>query len=432
MLAMERLLNRSLPADACSGSVASVTLGDMLNVRVFVEPSASLAGLKSLAEWAEKIELAYAWVSSSGGSADHWKVLPLERVRRAIVGIHFAQTEPHVLRELHELGVLRVIGDTGGVFHPKLIVGVKGNEARAIVGSSNLTGGGFGGNTEVNLLLTGSTHDEVMEGILRFMSDQWAHPRAFEPTSDWFEEYEKLYDARPKPPKVGASKKRTPAIIRDGDDLDLDWAEFVEVISKQERRALWIGWEIRVFDHSDGSYLQEVEGCQAAFAVEPTYKKMPVEDRKLVAGWGSRTAGYYGRMQGAGYFKNVTREHPEEVSKHLDKIALSGPVSAIEARTFLNGIMGVRGVALGTATRLLCMKRPDLFLPANNASLVNIRKVFGSAPNTVDKYIALVEWIWQFPWFSAPKPRDVNGTRIWRARVALLDAIFYDPPDYLK
>ena len=37
------------------------------------------------------------------------------------------------------------------------------------------------------------------------------------------------------------------------------------------------------------------------------------------------------------------------------------------------------------------MKRPDLFLPANNASLGKIARVFGAKPNTIDKYLDLVE-----------------------------------------
>lgn len=191
---------------------------------------------------------------------------------------------------------------------------------------------------------------------------------------------------------------------------------------------MWTGYTIHVFDHPDSSYLQEVEACQEAFAAEPSFAEMPEEDRKLVSGWGPRTAGYYGRMQGAGYFKNLTRERPEEIGEHLDQIPLHGPVSAKDAKRFLRGALGVKGIALGVATRLLCMKRPDLFLPANNASISNIHRVFGTTPNTVEKYIALVERIWQFPWFSASEPNDKTEARIWRARVALLDAIFYEPP----
>ena len=89
----------------------------MLDVRVLADPPATHAALHDLTKWAEAIDLTYAWASSAGGAAPHWKTLPLARVRRAVIGIHFAQTEPHVLRALHELKVLRVVADTGGVFH---------------------------------------------------------------------------------------------------------------------------------------------------------------------------------------------------------------------------------------------------------------------------------------------------------------------------
>jgi len=39
------------------------------------------------------------------------------------------------------------------------------------------------------------------------------------------------------------------------------------------------------------------------------------------------------------------------------------------------------------------MKRPDRFLPANNASPASIRNTFSSTPNTIDKYLALTERI---------------------------------------
>lgn len=129
----------------------------MLDVRVLADPLASYSAMKDLVTWAEALDLAYAWASSSGGSAAHWRLLPLDKIRRAIIGIHFAQTEPYVLRELWDRGALRVIADTSCFFHPKLIVGVKG--AETLVGSSNLTNGGFGANTEVIVLLSGDAGD---------------------------------------------------------------------------------------------------------------------------------------------------------------------------------------------------------------------------------------------------------------------------------
>ncbi|MEX2387726.1 MAG: hypothetical protein WD534_07600 [Phycisphaeraceae bacterium] len=84
------------------------------------------------------------------------------------------------------------------------------------------------------------------------------------------------------------------------------------------------------------------------------------------------------------------------------------------------------GVAIGAASRLLCVKRPDLFLPANAASFEGIALAFGVWPDRIDRYLQIIERIWSFPWFVAREPDDEKEKRVWRARVALLDAMFYE------
>jgi hypothetical protein len=320
-----------------------------------------------------------------------------------------------------------VVEDPVGVFHPKVLIGVKGKVARALVGSSNFTTGGFAGNTEVNVLLSGPLEDPSLMELASFIEEQWGHPRAFEPDDHWFDHYERRYERELKPPTLSTRRTRPRHIVEGASDLELDWTGFVDLISQQERRMLSRDWRIHVFEHPDGSYLQEVEVCQAAFAAEPSYAKMSVQDRMLVAGWGPRSTGYFGRMTGAGHFKNMTKERPSEVGKHLDRIPMGRAITIAQARECLNGMISINGVGLGAATRLLTMKRPDVFLPANNASLVEIRRVFGTSPSTVDKYVALLQRVWGLPWFLAPIPKSTTSARMWRARVALLDAIFYEP-----
>lgn len=398
----------------------------MLTVEALVTPAEVVAALRDAVDWAQGIHLAYAWASSGEGTAEHWKLLPLKKVRQAVLGIHFGQTEPFVLYELRDLGVLRVVPDTGGVFHPKVLVARKGNEARMIVGSSNLTAGGFAGNTEVNVVLSGSLGDVPIKKLVGFVDEQWKHPRAFEPDDAWLERYQSVYASRPKPPKMPVDPN-APKGIKVASDLAIGWPEFVHLIGRQERRSLSTGWIIHVFDNPDGSYLQEVERCQAAFAAQPTFEDMGLEDRKLVAGWGGGSRGYFGSMFGAGTFKNLTAEHADAISKYLDAVPLQGPITLPIARAYIEGVMSIRGVAIGTATRLLCMKRPDKFLPANLASMDKIETVFGERPSTVNKYLAIIKQIWSYPWSNAPVPDDPTEQRLWRARVALLDAIFYEP-----
>ena len=60
--------------------------------------------------WAQEIRLAYAWLSSSRGRAGHWKAIDFKKVKPAVIGIHFAQTEPDALRDLHDHDSLGVTG----------------------------------------------------------------------------------------------------------------------------------------------------------------------------------------------------------------------------------------------------------------------------------------------------------------------------------
>jgi hypothetical protein len=174
----------------------------MADTKLIPSTAAALEALSALTEWAEQLDLAYAWASSATGSAAHWKALPLKKVRRAVVGTHFAQTEPFVLRQLSGRGTLRVFADADGVFHPKVIFGRTGTTARALIGSSNFTSNGFGGNTELNVLISGATFDHILTEIQNFIDGLWNAPEAFTPNEEWLTRYEGIYAKRPYPPDV--------------------------------------------------------------------------------------------------------------------------------------------------------------------------------------------------------------------------------------
>lgn len=398
-----------------------------MEVKVLVGPSECMVAFRDVVAWAGELHAAYAWASSSGGKADHWKALPLKKVKRVVLGIHFAQTEPYVLRRLRAQGVLRVVPDTGDVFHPKVLVALKGGAARVLVGSSNFTTGGFSGNTEVNIVLAGQVSDEIISKLFAFVDEQWKHPRAFEPNDIWLKQYEQLYARRPKAPTMPIEKKRPPKKIKSTSDLRIGWPQYAVLLRQQEWRSFSSGWVVHIFDHPEGSYLQELDACRAAFASKPTFNDLPLESRQLIAGWGGGSRGHLGWMGGAGYFKKLTRERPDNIGKYLDAVPLAGGVSMQQARQYLEGVMSGRGVAIGSASRLLSVKRPDLFLPANNASQGKILEVFGTRPDTIDRYLEVIEQIWSYDWFKAPIPSDTSERRLWGARVALLDALFYEP-----
>jgi hypothetical protein len=73
------------------------------------------------------------------------------------------------------------------------------------------------------------------------------------------------------------------------------------------------------------------------------------------------------------------------------------------------------------------MKRPDLFFTANNATQEKLEDLFSQRCDTTESYLDVVEEVRSYPWFRAPKPKTMIGQRLWRARVALIDAVLYQP-----
>ena len=402
---------------------------------VLATASDVLLALHGIAAWADDLCIAYAWITSSHGHAEHWQAIDLAKVSRAVVGIHFAQTEPWALRQLaRREGVLKVVADTAGVYHPKTVLGVRKGRAKAIIGSSNFTGGGFGGNTELNVMLEGPAGKGPLRSVATFINDQWHGARAFVPDEDWLAEYEQTYKRRPRPPRT--PKRKTPGKKllppKVAADLDIGWLDYYKYVADQDGRVLANNeWRIRVFDHPDGSYLQAVDAFRAAFKKYPRFREIPVAQRRMVSGWGDdRISGHFGNMKGAGVFKNIVLERPALLGRYLDAIPLQGPVARQRAEKYFNGMVGLKGVNLGAATRLLTCKRPDLFLSVNDANKKTLKKIFGKAPSSISSYLDLVERLQSLPWFRSKKPkgRGRDEQRVWAARVGLLDAILYEIP----
>lgn len=187
----------------------------MLTVKAIITAAERSEALRDTVDWAREIYLAYAWASSAGGAAEHWRALQVKKVKQAVIGLHFEATEPLVLRTLHARGVLRVREDAVGVFHPKVLVATRDKGARVIVGSSNFTAGGFEKNTEVNVLLSGPREDDTIVRLLSFIHHQWT--QSVIPSKTVLAEYEARHLARLKAPAVDAPGPRSTPEARQGD-----------------------------------------------------------------------------------------------------------------------------------------------------------------------------------------------------------------------
>ncbi|HEX8209714.1 MAG TPA: phospholipase D family protein [Longimicrobium sp.] len=350
----------------------------------------------------------------------------MRKIRKAVIGVHFAQTEPFALAALaKQRGILRVVEDTAGVYHPKVIVGAKGDDAIALLGSSNFTPGGFAGNTELNVLLEGAREHPALSEIIKFIEALWSGPRSFVPDADWLALYTTAYKQRPHPRPVPRPASWTPIVTRQR-DLNVPWPEYYALIKAQDERILANHAQIHVFDHPLGSYLQEAEESRRHFAKYPIFRMMPPDARKHVAGFGRSSSGYFGRMAVAGKFVGLVSTNPQALGEFLDPIPLSGQISLEQVQSCLVGLTGLFGVDLGAASRLLCMKRQDTFITYNNANRPRIRAIFGHAERTIAGYLDLHERIWRFGWIHTSEPESADERRVWHARVALLDALVYE------
>lgn len=153
------------------------------------------------------------------------------------------------------------------------------------------------------------------------------------------------------------------------------------------------------------------------------------------AGLGGHDWGWFGSMGGAGTFAKLIGRRDTGLANALDVIPKRGAVTEDQfnsyAKTFTAAFKGLaRTARVAPATRLLAMKRPDLFVCVNGGNRRRLGAALSFAPNTLslDNYWArVVEPVQQAPWFNEPRPTG-SDMELWDARVAMLDAIYYERP----
>lgn len=373
----------------------------------------------ALMSWASEIQLSCAWATSAEGTAAHWKLLPLAKLRRTIIGVEFAQTEPWVLRTLQALGTLKV-GGGNGTFHPKLYLGTKGQKARAIVGSANFTAAAFGSNTELSVLLEGNLSDQPFQELLSALEAHWSTGLTI--NEPWLQTYTSVWKRRPQAPSLPQIKYD----VSTPHSLALAWPEYLQLLKNQENRTP----AIRVFQ--DGpSYTRELDQIAALFKQRPHVADMTPSERSLLLGLPGHSTGLIGSMSAARFAKERMRDQPASIGAHLDTIPLRGPVPTTLIVKVLDGLMGLEGIKLGVATRLLTVKRPDIFVSVNKGSSPQLATMMAQPKiKTTTQYMQLLHAVWQLPWYQSVRPNDPMEAKTWDRRTALLDAVLYEhvPP----
>ncbi|WP_286940284.1 phospholipase D family protein [Achromobacter sp. UBA4530] len=380
--------------------------------------------LARLIESYPNIAFGVAWASSSTRLYD----LLLEKknkIRTGVIGTHFYQTHPNVLEDFVQSKSVKFVLQPKGVFHPKLYLFWSEENWEAIIGSANFTAGALGENTELSTLISGEDGNRFNE-LQQIVSRYAAAARTI--TEQEASNYRRIWQAKqPSLRKLmdqyGESQASKAAI--DSHVMSLDWPCFLSEIQRSDKTH---GFEER---------LALLDQIRSAFLSTPHFKDLDSQIRRAIAGIPNdaiENSAWFGSMKGAGIFKNRIISHPEHISAALDCIPLEGTVTRPQYENYVAEFLkafpdGRDGI--GTATRLLGMKRPDQFLCVDSANKRKLAKdigIKGASHLDYDRYWdEVVERIMDAPWWKSSPPKSKNGLRAWKARAAMLDAIFYEP-----
>jgi len=379
-----------------------------------------------LIESQSNISFGVAWASASTTS---YKLLLKHRdkIRVAVIGTHFYQTDANVLADFVDCDRVKFVLQTNGVFHPKVYLFWSDDYWEAIIGSANFTAGAFGKNTELCTLLT--SDDGLNFTELQALIDDYAK-NARSVTATEAQRYRHLWeskksDLRKLMNQYGEQPARKSAI--ESSVMGMDWESYLAQIKKDEQ-------------HGFNERLDLLDRIHQAFASEPRFMDIDAQSRRAIAGLPNsviESAAWFGSMKGAGTFKNVVIEHPLHLSNALDAIPGSGTVTRAQYQRFIKEFCKAfpnGGDGIGTTTRLLSMKRPDQFLCVDSANLKRLAKDVGiNRPDLLDYnryWDEIVERIMDAPWWKSSPPASGSDLKAWKARAAMMDALFYEPKQH--
>jgi len=191
--------------------------------------------------------------------------------------------------------------------------------------------------------------------------------------------------------------------------------------------------------HSPKERLKALKLANHLFRKETHFKNLTLDERNFIAGTpnklnkeGSDLWGLFGSMQGSGYFKEAIGLNNELIPKALDQIPLTGQITKQHYDNYIRYFKEAlpQRMFLASATRLLAMKRPDVFICVagkNMKALCKDFKIVQSGMNYERYWTDIIERIFDSNWWQNPTPKSHEEEGIDHARAAFLDSMYYQP-----
>lgn len=396
-----------------------------------LEAKAIAKRLPALIERHEHISIAVAWGDLTGVAKT--LLANTAKFQSVLLGVDFSVTDPDLIDRLVDVPNAFVAKNRPGCFHPKIFYFQSGSKAEAIVGSANFTKGGLGINFEASVHVKGAVDNDFFEQV----RNQLARYKSLHIpiTRKLAESYRRQSEVankvpRPKNPILPAETKNWAGIT--SPLATMSWKDFVNLAQQD-------------LHHDFKKRVKLVREIQQMFTKSATFGDLSVTEWKAIAGVlgdvEAEAAGlddfdwaWFGSMGAAGTFAELIGKQDNALAAALDSVPRHGDVTEPQFNAYMMAFTdafsrSVRKAGLGPATRLLAMKRPDIFVCVNAGNTIGLAKALAFAPTTLslDNYWErIIEPIRQAPWFNEPRPvgRDME---LWDARVTMLDAIYYSP-----
>lgn len=376
----------------------------------------------------------YYWTTAwAGVGSEPFKSLKRyhERIRQVVVGLHFYQTHPDFIKEFLNHNGVRFIKQPEGTFHPKFFLFYNSEKDWALLtGSSNFTQEAFTRNTEAGILIHSSDPGSgpLLKQARAFIDSQWAAANRFDP--DELNKYRELWEKQRRriqslSGQYGNVRKQAPKPAFQVGVMTMDWAAFMKSVRAEQGHAL----EER---------LRVIGLATSLFRKVNAFKDLDPDERKFIAGLPNNLPegydwGYFGSMKGAGKFAKAIGSNNLHISNALDEIPLTGQITEFHYTRFMTEFLKAFTGAenpIATATRLLAMKRPDIFVCFDSRNRELLSEHFGikQADVTVQTYWeVIIERIMDSEWWVNPKPVNAQERKVSEARAAFLDALYYIP-----
>lgn len=356
------------------------------------------------------------------------------KFRNVTFGISFCQTDPNLVDAFVGRDNCYIATKfAGGTYHPKVYCFRSGQRVAAVIGSANFTRGGTAANCEAAVELTGTVNDQALSDLLAFTkrSVGYGEPVTEELAAKYRLSYKRAarVPKLPRDPIEGAPS--TSVRLLNSALVSMRWDQYTQAVRSSAHHdvvdslallRIAQGWlsSVSSFEHLTTPQRKALAG------VLGEYQKL---DEELHRDWG-----WFGSMRGMGDFANRVEENDTFLARAVDSIPAKGAVTRDHYERFADLFVQAfrnsdRVGGVPTASRLLAMKRPDVFLCISRPNIKNAAREMAFAKSTLalDNYWnRVVEAIRSTDWYNSDKPTGGEG-ELWEGRAAMLDAILYEP-----